>query len=177
MINAGIVGTGYWGPNLLRNLAENPSIQVKFVCDLNSSSLKKMALRYPYIQTTTDFRDLIKNPEIDLIAISTPVHTHAELTVAALNAGKHVLVTKPMASTEIQCLQMIEAAEKSGSILMVDHTFVYHPAVSYLKKMIMENELGDLLYFQSSRMNLGLYQPDVSVIFDLMPHDLSILNE
>jgi len=177
MIRAGVVGVGYWGPNLVRNLADNPEIEVKWVCDLNSRSLSKIALRYPSVKTTSHFDDLVKDAALDLVVVATPVHSHCELAVAALNAGKNVLVTKPMALNVEQCQKMIAAADKNHRVLMVDHTFVYHPAVNAMKTMVESKALGDLLYFQSTRMNLGLYQPDVSVIYDLMSHDLSILNE
>jgi len=177
MIRAGIVGVGYWGPNLLRNLAENSEIAIRWICDTNSEVLGKLGSRYPSSTTTTRYADLLSDCSLDLIVVATPVHNHFDLVCQALNAGKHVLVTKPMAITEHDCRIMIELAEKRRRVLMVDHTFAYHPAVATLKNLVKKNELGDLLYFQSSRMNLGLYQADVSVIYDLMPHDLSILSE
>lgn len=177
MIRAGIVGVGYWGPNLLRNLSDNPEISVRWMCDLSSDTLKKLMPRYPSVPTTTRYADLLSDHSLDLIVVATPVQSHFDLVCQALNAGKHVLVTKPMAITEADCRIMIDLAEKRRRVLMVDHTFAYHPAVAHLKSMVQKNELGDLLYFQSSRMNLGLYQSDVSVIYDLMPHDLSILSE
>ena len=177
MIQAAIIGVGYWGPNLLRNLVDHPEIKVKWVCDSNSARLNQMAWRHSSINTTMRFQDVINDPTVDLVAIATPVHTHFDLAIAALHAGKHVLLTKPMASSEQDCLRLIELAARKQRVLMVDHTFVYHPAIAHLKTMVEKGELGELLYFQSSRMNLGIYQPDVSVILDLMPHDLSILNE
>jgi predicted dehydrogenase len=177
MINAAVVGVGYWGPNLLRNLVENEKIRVKWICDLNTRSIDKMTRRYPGVEGTTRFADIINDTNIDLVVIATPVQNHSQLAIEAMKAGKHVLVTKPMAQTEAQCLEMIETAEKTGRLLMVDHTFVYHPAVRQIAEMMDRNALGSLLYFQSTRMNLGIYQPDVSVIFDLMAHDLSILNQ
>lgn len=177
MIRAGIVGVGYWGPNLLRNLSDNPEISIRWICDTGSQVLQKMAVRYPNAPTTTRYADLLSDCSLDLIVIATPVESHFDLVCQALNAGKHVLVTKPMAITEADCRVMNDLADKRRRVLMVDHTFAYHPAVARLKEMVQKKELGDLLYFQSSRMNLGLYQSDVSVIYDLMPHDLSILNE
>lgn len=177
MIRAAVVGVGYWGPNLLRNLSDHPEISVRWICDSNSDTLKKLSIRYPNCPTTTRYADLLSDHSLDLIVIATPVQSHFDLVCQALNAGKHVLVTKPMAISEADCRMMIELAEKRRRVLMVDHTFAYHPAVNVLKNLVKNNELGDLLYFQSSRMNLGLYQPDVSVIYDLMPHDLSILAE
>jgi predicted dehydrogenase len=177
MIRAGMVGVGYWGPNLLRNLAEHPDIEVSYVCDTDATQLAKMKRRYPAVKYTQTFSDLIKDASVDLIVIATPVHTHFELGMAALRADKHVLMSKPMASSSEDCQKLIDVASRRKKLLMVDHTFVYHPAVAFLKDLVTRGELGELLYFQSSRMNLGLYQPDISVIYDLMPHDLSILNE
>ncbi len=177
MIRTGIIGIGYWGPNLLRNLADNPKINVVSACDLNAARWGTLEHRYPSVSFSTDTHALLKNPGIDLIVISTPVQSHYELAKAAIENGKHVLITKPLAKTEIECRRLLDLSLKHQKIVMVDHTFVYHPAVRYLKNLVNQNGLGELLYFHSSRMNLGLYQPDVSVIYDLMPHDLSILNE
>lgn len=177
MIRAAIVGVGYWGPNLLRNLSEHPEIQVRWMCDSSSDRLKKLAGKYPNVPGTTRYVDIITDGSVDLVVVATPVQSHFDLVCQALNAGKHVLVTKPMAITEADCRVMIELAEKRRRVLMVDHTFAYHPAVDCLKTLTQKKALGELLYFQSSRMNLGLYQSDVSVIYDLMPHDLSILSE
>ncbi len=177
MIRAGIIGVGYWGPNLLRNLVENLEVQVKWVCDKNPRALAKMTRRYPGVQGTEDAGEIIKDNAVDLVVIATPVQSHARLAISSLTAGKHVLVTKPMALSVVECQEMIDCAQRCGRILMVDHTFVYHPAVRHMAEMIGRKEMGELLYFQSTRMNLGLYQPDVSVIYDLMSHDLSILNE
>jgi predicted dehydrogenase len=164
MINAAIIGVGYWGPNLLRNLVDHPEIKVKWICDANTQRLNQFTWRHPSVGVTTRVQDVLNDTTVDLVTIATPVHSHYDLAVAALNAGKHVLLTKPMASSEKDCLRLIELAARRRKILMVDHTFVYHPAVAHLKEMVTKGELGELLYFQSSRMNLGIYQPDVSVI-------------
>lgn len=177
MIRAGIIGIGYWGPNLLRNLVENPQIEVLAACDIDSARWNQLGRRYPSIQFTSDPTTLIRNTKLDLIVIATPVHSHFHLAKSAIENGHHVLITKPLANTELECRQLLDLSIKCGRRLMVDHTFVYHPAVQYLKSLVNEGGLGELLYFHSSRMNLGLYQSDVSVIYDLMPHDLSILNE
>lgn len=177
MIKAAMVGVGYWGPNLLRNLSEHPEVSVQWICDSNPTTLSKLSAKYPHIPTTTRYLDLLNDSTLDLIVIATPVQSHFTLTCEALRANKHVLVTKPMAIKEEECRQMIDLAAQRRKILMVDHTFAYHPAVKCLKELKDSFALGELLYFQSSRMNLGLYQADVSVIYDLMPHDLSILNE
>jgi len=177
MIKAAIIGVGYWGPNLLRNLMQHPGIEVKWLCDLDEKCMAKQQMLYPHIETTKDFKDIIKDPTIDLVVLSTPVHSHCSLGTAILKSKKHLLVTKPMAMNTLECEQLIEAAEKNKCVLMVDHTFVYHPAVRYLRDTVRSGELGKLLYYHSSRLNLGLYQPDVTVVEDLMPHDLSILAE
>lgn len=177
MIRAGLIGLGYWGPNLLRNLFDHEKITVNRVCDLNTKKFPELLRRHPQLKVTTDANDLISDPEIDLVVIATPVKTHFELAKKVLRERKHLLVTKPMTHTVWEAVQLVELAERNHSLLMVDHTFVYHPAVDFMKQTIESNRLGKALYFQSQRMNLGLYQPDVSVIYDLMPHDLSILNE
>lgn len=177
MIRTGIIGIGYWGPNLLRNLVDHPEIEVKRASDANGERWKTQQRRYPQVQFTTQSTELIRDPSIDLIVIATPVHTHFDLAAAALSQGKHVLITKPLAKTELECRRLLDLGLKHKKIVMVDHTFVYHPAVQCLKEVVTNGGLGELLYFHSSRMNLGLYQPDVSVIYDLMPHDISILNE
>lgn len=177
MIHAAIVGVGYWGPNLLRNLVDHPDVKVKWICDANPKRLAHVGWRFAALPTTQRYSDIIQDASVDLVVIATPVHTHFDLAVRALNSGKHVLLTKPMASSEEECRRLIDLAARRNKILMVDHTFVYHPAVAHLRTLVQSGALGELLYFQSSRMNLGLYQPDVSVILDLMPHDLSILNE
>lgn len=176
MIRAGIIGVGYWGPNLLRNLVENPNIEVVACCDRDASRWTPFGKRHPGVRFSTDPADLLGSA-LDLVVIATPVHTHFELAKRAIESGRSVLITKPMAQTEAECRSLLELSIKHRVILMVDHTFAYHPAVTHLKKLVHENGLGELLYFHSNRMNLGLYQPDVSVIYDLMPHDLSILNE
>ncbi len=177
MIRAGIIGIGYWGPNLLRNLFENEDMKVLWMCDLDTKRLAKLGQRYPSVRTTTRADDLFEDTHLDLIVIATPVHSHFALGMKALKADKHLLITKPMTATEKESLYLIEEAQRRKKMLMVDHTYVYHPAVAYMKEMVKKKDLGDLLYYESERMNLGLYQPDISVIFDLMAHDLSILNE
>lgn len=177
MIKAGIIGVGYWGPNLLRNLVANESIEVKWMCDLDTTRLGKFSRLYPAVKPTNDYREILNDPQVDLVVIATPVHTHFQLGMKALQADKNLLITKPLTVSERESLYLIEEANARKKMLMVDHTYVYHPAVAAIKEMIAQKQLGDLLYYQSSRMNLGLYQPDISVIYDLMPHDLSILNE
>lgn len=176
MINIGVIGYGYWGPNLVRNFIEMPGVQVKTVSDFNPELLAKAQARYPVIQVTKDCRDIFTDPQIDAVAIATPVSTHFELALAALQAGKHVLVEKPMTTTSEQAKRLIEEAEKRNLVLMVDHTFVYTGAVRKMHDLIATNSLGDIYYYDSVRVNLGLFQHDVNVIWDLAVHDLSIMN-
>lgn len=176
MINVGVIGYGYWGPNLVRNFYEAEDAEVIAVSDLRPERLALVKSRYPNITTTTDYRDLLSNPEIDAIAISTPVFTHYELALAALTAGKHVLVEKPLASTSEQARHLIEVAREHNLVLLVDHTFVYTGAVRKVKELLTSGVLGDIYYYDSARINLGLFQHDISVIWDLAVHDLSIID-
>jgi len=176
MICVGIVGYGYWGPNLVRNFVNSSSARVLGICDLNPDNLATCNRLYPGVLTTQDFNDLIKNPWIDAIAIATPVHTHFELAMAALRAGKHVLVEKPLAQNSGQVRRLIDEAERRKLVLMVDHTFVYTPAVQKVRQLIAEEALGDIYYYDSIRASLGLFQRDVNVIWDLAVHDMSIIH-
>ncbi|MBH8561058.1 Gfo/Idh/MocA family oxidoreductase [Nostoc sp. CENA67] len=176
MINIGVIGYGYWGPNLVRNFAEIPTAQVTKVSDFKPELLAKAQARYPTIQVTTDSRDIFKDPKIDAVVIATPVSTHFDLALAALQAGKHVLVEKPMTTSSEQAKRLIEEAEKRNLVLMVDHTFVYTGAVRKMHELITSKRLGDIYYYDSVRVNLGLFQHDVNVIWDLAVHDLSIMN-
>lgn len=176
MIGIGVIGYGYWGPNLVRNFAEAPCSRVMAVSDLHPKRLVAAQARYPAIKTTTDYQDLLKDPHIDAIAIATPVSTHFELAMQSLKAGKHILVEKPLTTTSEQALQLIEEAERCRQVLMVDHTFIYTGAVRKTRELVTSGELGDLYYYDSVRVNLGLFQHDVSVIWDLAVHDLSIMD-
>ncbi len=175
-LNVGVIGYGYWGPNLVRNFQENPDTKVAMVSDLQTGRLDLVRSRYPFVETSTDYHDLLNNPQIDAIVISTPVETHFDLAMAAFKAGKHVLVEKPLASSSAQVLQLIEEAEQRNLTLMVDHTFVYSGAVRKLRTLIETGELGDIYYYDSTRINLGLFRHDVNVIWDLAVHDLSIMD-
>lgn len=175
-LGVGVVGCGYWGPNLIRNFYENEQVQLVAVCDLDPAKLRKIGKRYPNVALENNFQALLDNPTIDAVAIATPVHTHYPLAQQALQAGKHVLVEKPMAMNSRQCLELIELAEARSLTLMVDHTFVYHGAVRRMKQELDNGNLGDLLYFDSVRINLGLFQSDINVIWDLAPHDLSMMD-
>ncbi len=172
-MNVAIVGLGYWGPNLLRNLYETRRCHRLVACDLNASKLERAQLRYPSIEVTTDFNTVITDGDIDAVVIATPVSTHAPLAQAALEAGKHVFVEKPMASNKEEAMQLIDLAERHQRVLMVGHTFEFSPPVLKIKEVIERGDLGDIFYISSSRVNLGLHQKDISVIWDLAPHDFS----
>lgn len=173
-INLGIVGLGYWGPNLVRNFSEVDNCYVAMACDSDERRLKPIKRRYPYIEATTKYKDLVDAKEIDAIAIATPVVSHYELAKQALEKGKHVLVEKPLCGTVKETESLIEIAQQSGKILMVDHTFLYTGSVKKAKELISKGRIGELYYFDSVRINLGLFRSDVNVIWDLAPHDISI---
>ncbi len=176
MIHLGIIGYGYWGPNLLRNFAELPDVTVTAVADLRPSQLDAVARRYPSIKTTTHFEDIICDPAIEAVAVATPVSTHFEFGMAALKAGKHLWLEKPMTATSRQAEKLVDEAEKRSLTLFVDHTFVYTGAVRKMGEIVKSDDLGKVLYYDSTRVNLGLFQRDVNVIADLAVHDFSILD-
>jgi predicted dehydrogenase len=175
LIRIGVIGYGYWGPNLVRNFVETPDIQVIAVADMRQDRLDLLQRRYPGVGVTKDYRDILRNPKIEAVAISTPVSTHFPLALEALQAGKHVLVEKPMTTTSQEALRLIDEADRRNLVLMVDHTFVYTSAVRKIRELIDKGSLGDIYYYDSTRVNLGLFQQDVDVIWDLAVHDLSIM--
>jgi predicted dehydrogenase len=175
-INIGVIGYGYWGPNLVRNFAELNGARVHTVADLDPKKLELVNRRYPSVKTTTDFQEMMRDPEIHAIAIATPVSTHFELGMAALKSGKHLWLEKPMTETSLQARRLVEQADKRKLVLHVDHTFIYTGAVKKMKDLVANDELGKVLYYDSTRVNLGLFQRDVSVISDLAVHDFSILD-
>ena len=175
MLRVGVIGYGYWGPNVLRNFMESPHCTVVGLSDVNESRLELARRRYPTVATTTDSASLIVRDDIDAIAIATPVSSHHQLALMTLKAGKHVWVEKPMAASVVEAEEMVTSASANGLVLHVDHTFVYTGAVMRIRQLIENGDLGDLLYYDSSRVNLGLFQRDVSVVWDLAVHDLSIL--
>lgn len=175
MIRIGVIGYGYWGPNLVRNFVETSETQVVAVADMRQDRLDLVQCRYPGVEVTKDYRDILKHPKIDAVAISTPVSTHFPLALEALQAGKHVLVEKPMTTTSQEGLRLIDEADRRNLVLMVDHTFVYTSAVRKIRELIDKGSLGDIYYYDSTRVNLGLFQQDVDVIWDLAVHDLSIM--
>lgn len=176
MLRVGVIGYGYWGPNLVRNFAENAHTEVVAVSDLRQENLGRVARRYPGIRTGTDCKDMLRDPQVDIVAVATPVRSHYELALAALQAGKHVLIEKPMTESSDQAKHLVEEAARRNLKLMVDHTFIYTGAVRKIRELVSNGDLGDVYYYDSSRINLGLFQHDVDVIWDLAVHDLSILD-
>ncbi len=176
MIRVGVIGYGYWGPNIVRNLYGLDSVHVETVCDKNTAALARARKTYPSLKTTSDPHEILTSPQIDAVAIITPVWTHSELAKEALENGKHVFVEKPFTSNAAQAQELIELAARKKLMIMVDHTFLFTGAVRKIRDLIKSGELGDLYYYDSVRVNLGLFQHDVSVIWDLAPHDLSIMD-
>jgi predicted dehydrogenase len=175
MVRVAVAGLGYWGPNLVRNLHEVDGARPTMVCDLRPDALAAIQRRYPAVRTTTDYEAVLQDPEVDAVAIATPVSTHFELAARALESGKHVFVEKPLAASSDEVLELIELADEHGLVLMPGHTFLYSPPVNMIRSLIQAGELGDVYFISTSRVNLGLHQSDVSVAWDLGPHDFSIL--
>lgn len=175
-IKVGVIGCGYWGPNLVRNFAKVAGFDMVAVADLRQERLDLIKRQYPHLKTTKHYRDILADPDIDAVAVVTPISTHYKIAKEALLAGKHVLIEKPMAQTVTEALELIELAEQENLVLMVDHTFIYTGAIRKIKEIIESGELGEILYFDSIRINLGLFQHDVDVLWDLGPHDFSIMD-
>ena len=176
MLKCGVIGYGYWGPNIVRNLRSMENCQVEGVCDRSPTARKRIQSAHPGIPVFTDYHELVQSPDVDAIAVITPVWTHYELTKAALENGKHVFVEKPFTSCVVQAEELINLAEQKNLQIMVDHTFLFTGAVRKIRKLVAEDILGKLYYYDSTRVNLGLFQHDCNVIWDLAPHDLSIMN-
>ncbi len=175
MIGIGVIGAGYWGPKHIRNFNELPGARATMVSDLDPNRLSTIQLQYPGIRTTTDFRQLLASPDVDAVVVVTPVSTHARLAGEALQANKHVLVEKPLAATVAEAEHLIQLAKEHNRVLMVGHTFLYNPAVHALRELVQGGSLGDIYYVDAQRLNLGLFQRDINVMWDLAPHDISIL--
>jgi predicted dehydrogenase len=175
-VRVGVLGYGYWGPNVVRNLCALDNCELVAVCDKSSASLTRAGRSYPGVQLTTDCTELLTSPEIDAVTVVTPVWTHFELAKAALDNGKHVFVEKPFTSTSAQAEELIDLARRKNLQIMVDHTFLFSGAVRKIRQLVDDGTLGPLYYFDSTRVNLGLFQHDVSVVWDLAPHDLSIMD-
>jgi predicted dehydrogenase len=174
-VRIAVVGLGYWGPNLARNLYELDDAELVAICDLKRDRLNGLRRKLPGVRRTTSYRDVLADPSIEAVAIATPVSTHFELARAALEAGKHVFVEKPLAASAAEGAELLELSDQNGLVLMPGHTFLYSPAVNAIRQMIHAGELGDIYFVSMSRVNLGLHQSDVSVAWDLGPHDFSIL--
>jgi predicted dehydrogenase len=176
MIRIGVIGYGYWGPRIVRNFHMADGAEVALICDKNPASLKRAQHDYPHIRVSTDLCDVLASPGIDAVAVITPVWTHFELAKAALENGKHVFVEKPFTSSTAQAKELIELAERKNLQIMVDHTFLFTGAVKKIRQLVDEGAMGDLYYYDSTRVNLGLFQHDINVLWDLAPHDLSIMD-
>jgi predicted dehydrogenase len=175
MIRIAVIGYGYWGPNLMRNFAHSTGCEVAAVCDFDSAKLASCARLYPGTTTTTHYRDILDDPKIDAVAIATPADSHFALAMEALKAGKHVLVEKPLAQTSDQVRWLIDEATRRSLVLLVDHTFIYTPAIQKIRQLISEDALGQIYYYNGTRASFGLFQRDVNVIWDLAVHDVSII--
>jgi predicted dehydrogenase len=174
-LNVAVVGLGYWGPNLIRNLQELPMVGRLTACDMRAERLSAISRRFPAVRTTTSYDEVLADPLVDAVVIATPISTHYPLGSAALRAGKHVFVEKPLAASSEHATAMIELADSAGLVLMPGHVFLYSPPVMKIKSLLDEGQLGDIYFISTSRVNLGLHQSDVSVAWDLGPHDFSIL--
>jgi predicted dehydrogenase len=170
-----VVGAGYWGPNLVRNAQATPGLRLEYLCDVDVERARTVLGQYSTVRVAGSIDDVLADPAVDAVAIATPASTHHDLALRALEAGKHVLVEKPLAPTYEEGLRLVEAAARHRRVLMLDHTYVYTPAVQHVRQLLRSGELGDLQYLDSVRINLGLVQPDIDVLWDLAPHDLSIL--
>jgi len=176
MINLGVIGYGYWGPNVARNFNACAEAKLAAICDTNEGRLKPAKATYPFVKTYSDPVDLIGSDDIEAVAIVTPVYSHYDLVKAALEGGKHVFIEKPFTANVRQAEELIDLARKNGLIIMVDHTFLFTGAVKKIREIIDSGELGDLFFYDSVRVNLGLFQHDINVVWDLAPHDFSIMN-
>jgi predicted dehydrogenase len=174
-IGLAVVGAGYWGPNLVRNFASSPEYRLTWLCDIDRSRAAQVLGPYSTVGVTDDLEVALADDTVDAVAIATPAGTHLDIALAAMRAGKHVLIEKPLAATYADGLRLVEEADRAGLVLMCDHTFCYTPAVRKIRELVRSGELGDLHFFDSVRINLGLVQPDIDVLWDLAPHDISIL--
>ena len=175
-IGVAVVGAGYWGPNLVRNFQGSPSFHLLWLCDLDLARSQRALGRYSTVEATTDLSVVLADPRVRAVAVATPAGTHLDVAMAALRAGKHVLVEKPLAATYADGLSLVDEAQRRGLTLMCDHTYCYTPAVLRIRELVHSGELGDVQYIDSVRINLGLVQRDIDVVWDLAPHDLSILD-
>ncbi len=175
-LGVAVVGYGYWGPNLVRNFYANDEVELRWVCDAQASRLEQVKKRFPTVSCCTDLSEALRDPKVEAVAIATPTHTHFALARQVLEADRHVLVEKPLCDDSQQIQRLIDLAAQRGKVLMVDHTFVYAPAVHCIREILDSGRLGPILYFDSTRVNLGLFQKDVNVLWDLAVHDLAMLD-
>ncbi|MFC1922191.1 Gfo/Idh/MocA family protein [Chloroflexota bacterium] len=173
-VRVGVIGAGYWGPNLIRNFYEIPETELKVVCDLNQERLDHINGLYPDVHTTQDIAELLES-DVEAVTIATPVSSHYSLAMQCLHAGKHILIEKPMTKSSSEAREILQTSKAVDKVVMTGFTFLFNPAVSALKEIIESGEIGDVYYINGTRVNLGLYQPDVNVIWDLAPHDISLL--
>lgn len=173
-VGVAIIGAGYWGPNLVRNVQATAAMRLEYVCDIDVDRARRVLGQYSTVRATGSLDEVLADPAVDAVAIATPAGTHRSVVMAALEAGKHVLVEKPLASSFVEGRELVEEADRRGLVLMLDHTYCYTPAARYLRDLVRGGGLGELQYLDSVRINLGLVQPDVDVLWDLAPHDLSI---
>lgn len=171
-----VIGTGYWGPNLVRNAVANPGTSLRWVCDLDEERARSLAGIYAGVKATGSLQTVLDDPGVDAVAIATPASTHAQIAIEAMKSGKHVIIEKPLASTVSDAIELLTVAEAQGRIVMCDHTYCYTPAVQYIRQAVSSGELGTLQFIDSVRINLGLVQRDIDVVWDLAPHDLSIID-
>jgi predicted dehydrogenase len=175
-LGIGVIGLGYWGPNLVRNFSQQPGVRVVVGCDLEEERRRHIGQLYPHVETTSDPEEVLRNPEVDAVCVATPVATHFDLARSALQAGKCVWVEKPLAASVVQARELGELARKQGRILFVDHTYLYASPVRALRERVLKGNLGQILYLHSVRVNLGLFQKDINVVWDLAAHDIAIMN-
>jgi predicted dehydrogenase len=174
-LKVGVVGCGYWGPNLIRNFRSLPACQLKIMCDLSQKRLVHLKTLYPEVQRAMDYDHMLNGVELDAVVIATAVKSHYPMAKASLLAGKHTFIEKPMASSSEQCEELVEIAQKKGLVLMIGHTFLYSPAVRKIREIVDSGDIGEIRYICARRLNLGLFQEDINVAWDLAPHDISII--
>src|SRR4051812_25035593 len=174
-LKVGVVGCGYWGPNLIRNFNSLPDCELRLMCDLNTERLKHMKSLYPAVEASQDFDHMLNGAGLDVVVIATSVGTHYKMAKASLLAGKHVFIEKPMASSSEECEELNDIAQKNGLVLMVGHTFLYSSPIRRIKELIDRGDIGELRYISSRRLNLGLFQKNLNVAWDLAPHDIAIV--
>jgi predicted dehydrogenase len=175
MINVAVVGCGYWGPNLIRNFNQLSECRVKVICDVDADRLAEMSRLYPHLETTREYQDIDEDRDIDAVVIATPVRFHYEMAARSLKAGKHTFIEKPMAVNSDQCEELIGLADRGKRMLMVGHTFLYSTPIRRIKEIVDSRDLGEIQYISAQRLNLGLFQTDINVAWDLAPHDIAII--